>query len=123
MRATPVLSVKAEIAAAVSLAPSVFTHQIISIDRFCGHFGLSKDAQDAVKAQLSKPSLSSKAFQFDPGEFKKKVPLRTVEMESGANLTAPTDQFDKIFEVKKKSDGTVEYSTSGKVADQRMTGR
>lgn len=123
VRANPVMSVKSEIAAAISLAPSVFSNKQTSIDDFCQHFGLSRDAVDSIRAQLSKPALSSKNFKFDSKEFKKKVPYRTVEMESGAILTAPTDQFDKVFEVKELKSGLVEYTAKGKVADQRMTGR
>jgi len=123
MRANPVLSVKAEIAAAVSLAPSAFKNKTVSIDTFCSRFGLSQAAQDSIKAQLNKPSLAAKMFKFDSSEFKKKVPFRTVEMETGAILTAPTDQFDKIFDAKPKPNGVVEYTTSGRVADQRMAGR
>ena len=76
-----------------------------------------------LKSQLSKPALSAKTFKFDASEFKKKVPFRTVEMESGAVLTAPSDQFDKVFDVTSKSNGDVEYTTRGRVADQRMLGR
>ena len=123
VRANPVLSIKAEIAAAVSLAPSVFKNKTISIDQFCNHFGLSIDAQDSIKSQLSKPALSAKTFKFDTNEFKKKVPFRTVEMETGAILTAPSDQFDKVFDVTSKPHGVVEYTTRGRVTDQRMTGR
>lgn len=123
VRANPVLSVKAEIAAAVSLAPSVFKNKTTSIDQFCNHFALSTDAQDSIKSQLSKPALSAKTFKFDTKEFKKKVPYRTIEMETGAILTAPSDQFDKVFDVTTKANGLVEYTTRGRVADQRMTGR
>lgn len=123
VRANPVLSVKAEIASAVSLAPSALKNKTTSIDQFCAHFGLSQDAEDSIKAQLSKPSLSSKTFKFDAKTFRTKVPYRTVEMESGAILTAPSDQFGKVFTMKQKASGIVEYTTEGRVADQRMTGR
>lgn len=123
VRANPVQSVKSEIASAASLAPSALKGKMTSIDQFCLHFGLSQDATDSIRAQLSKPSLSSKAFKFDSGTFRQKVPYRTVEMESGAILTAPSDQFSKVFTEKLKPGNIVEYTTSGRIADQRMTSR
>jgi hypothetical protein len=41
-------------------------------------------------------------------------------MESGAILTAPTGDFENVFDVKPQKGGTVTYSTTGKVADERM---
>lgn len=120
-KATTNLSVKGEIASAVSLAPNALQGQAVSVDSFCVHFGLSKDAADAVRKQLKKPSLSSKTFVFDAAEFKKRVPYRSVELENGAILKAPSNEFDDVFDVDYGQDGTVTYSTSGRIADQRMT--
>lgn len=123
VKANPVLSVKSEIASAVSLAPNALANKAMSIDKFCDHFGLSDDARDSIINQLPKPSLSSKSFKFDAKEFRKKVPYRTVEMKNGAMLTAPSDDFDKVFKTEKTDDGKVRYSTTGKVVDQRVAAR
>jgi len=123
VKTNPVLSVKSEIASAVSLAPNALANQPTSIDSFCDYFGLSEDARDTIINQLPKASLSSKTFQFDSREFKKKVPYRTVEMKNGAMLTAPSDDFDKVFDVEETTDGKVRYSTTGKIADERVAGR
>ena len=123
VKSNPVLSVKSEIASAVSLAPSALDGRQTSVDQFCDHFGLSDDARDTIINQLPKASLSSKVFQFDPAEFRKKVPYRTVEMKNGAMLTAPSDNFDAVFETKELEGGKVRYSTIGKVADERVAGR
>lgn len=74
-------------------------------------------------SQLSKPSLSNKSFIFDADEFRDKIPYRTVEMENGAILTAPSGEFDKVFEKRSKGNGLVEYATQGRVADQRIQKR
>lgn len=120
-KATGNLSVKSEIAAAVSLAPTALAGQAVSVDSFCSHFGLSDGAKDAIRNQLRKPSLSAKTFVFDPQEFQKRVPYRAVELQNGAILKAPSQDFSEVFEVEDGPDGTVKFSTSGKVADQRMT--
>lgn len=123
VKANPNLSVKTEIASAVSLAPTALKGKMISIDDFCLHFGLSEDAVSSIKGQMRKPSLVSKKFKFDEQEFMKTVPYRSVEMDSGAILTAPSDEFDEVFAVTEESEGKVRISTEGRVSDQRMAKR
>ena len=107
----------------MSLAPTALAGQAISVDGFCNHFGLSQNARDSIRNQLRKPSLASKTFLFDAGEFKKRVPYRSVELQNGAILKAPTPDFAEVFDVEEGPDGTKTYWTTGKVADQRMTMR
>ncbi|HMO75500.1 MAG TPA: hypothetical protein PKD99_10850 [Sphingopyxis sp.] len=123
IKKNPSLQVKSEIAAAVSLAPSVFSEKVISIDEFCNHFGFSEATRQTIVNQLSKPSLSSKKFLFSNQEFKNKIPYRTVELENGAILTAPSGKFEQIFEVRQKGEGKVEYATEGRISDQRIEKR
>ena len=120
-KASPDLSVKGEIAAAVSLAPSALQGQAVSVNSFCAHFGLSDNAIDIVRNQLKKPSLAGKTFVFDSDEFKKRVPYRSVQMKNGAILKAPSEDFNAVFDVEENGDGEVTYSTTGKVSDQRMS--
>jgi hypothetical protein len=119
LRNSPSLSVKSEIAHASSLVSAVFQSKSLTIKGFCNHFGLSAAAQDAIKAAMLKPSLFGKNFMFDSNQFKTIAPFRTVEMNTGAILTAPNDDFEQIFEQKKSGDG-VEYRTRGKINDQRL---
>lgn len=123
VKKNPSIQVKTEIAAAVSLAGSIFSEKITSIDEFCDHFGFSQATRQTIINELSKPSLSSKKFVFSSQEFKMKLPYRTVELENGAILTAPSGKFEQVFEVRKKDGGRVEYATEGKVADQRVEKR
>lgn len=119
LKANPSQSVKSEIAHASSLASAVFENKSLTIKAFCDHFGLSAAAQDTIKSALPKPSLFGKTFKFDLNQFKISAPFRTVEMNTGAILTAPNDEFEKIFEETKAGD-VVEYTTRGKVSDQRL---
>ena len=57
---------------------------------------------------------------FDPKEFKTIAPYRTVEMTNGAILTAPNEEFEDVFKSKKISDGVVQYTTEGRISDQRL---
>jgi hypothetical protein len=123
LRANPSLAVKAEIAHASSLAPSALAGKATSVNDFCSHFGLSKAAKETIVAQLSKTSLATKSFQFDPNEFKTVAPYRTVEMNTGAILTAPNDEFENVFSIKPTKDGDVEYTAKGRISDQRLAKR
>lgn len=123
VRSNPRIAIKEEIAAAVSLAPRALAGQTTSVDAFCKHFGLSADATLTVKNQLSKPSLFGKVFKFDPAEFKKRVPYRSVHLDTGAILTAPSDEFSDLFKKTVKKSGEVEYSTTGNIEDERMARR
>ena len=120
IKANPSLEVKSEIASAVSLAKGVFSGKQISIREFCDHFGFSRPTKETVLNQISKPSLAGKMFLFQPNEFSEKIPYRTVEIDNGAILTAPTGDFNKVFEVKEGPHQVVEYATRGRITDQRM---
>lgn len=120
IRANPNLDTKTEIAAAVTLARTAFANKQTSINDFCKHFGFSVSTQQSVVAQLSKSSLADKTFKFDVKTFKERLPYRTVEIENGAILTAPSDEFNKVFQVSKKSGDVVEYTTRGRVSDERI---
>lgn len=113
------LSVKSEIAHASSLASTAFAGKSLTIGQFCDHFGFSAAAKDIIKSSLPKSSLFGKMFKFDPGEFKNVAPYRTVEMNTGALLTAPNDDFEEIFE-SHEIGGQIEYTTRGTVRDQRI---
>jgi hypothetical protein len=119
MKSNPSLSVKSEIAHASSLASAVFNNKPLTIKSFCDHFGLSVAAQDTIKTTLNKSSLFGKTFTFDASQFKTVAPFRTVEMDTGAILTAPNENFEEIFETEVSGD-VVEYRTRGKINDQRL---
>lgn len=120
IKANPNIDVKTEIASAISLAPGAMQGKQTSIAQFCDHFGFSEDSKLTIQTQLSKPSLFDKTFVFDRREFSKRLSYRTVEMDNGAILTAPSENFAKTFEVKQMDDGTFEYSTRGHIADERI---
>lgn len=115
---TTVLSIKDEIVSAVSLAPTALNGAATSIDLFCNHFGLSDAARGTIVSKLKKPSLASKVFTFDPSEFKRVVPYRSVELDSGAILKAPASEFSSIFSVEQIDEKTARYSTEGKISNQ-----
>lgn len=120
IKGNPNLDVKSEIAAAVTLAKTAFSGKQTSVDDFCAHFGFSVSTQQSIIAQLPKPSLASKSFKFDSRVFSERLPYRTVEIENGAILTAPSGEFDDVFKVTHGTGDIVEYSTRGRVSDERI---
>lgn len=121
VKETTISSIKDEIASAVSLAPTALNGSATSIELFCDHFGLSDAARGTIISKLKKPSLASKVFSFDSAEFKRVVPYRSVELDSGAILKAPASEFSKIFSVEQSGEGRTRYSTEGKIANQGVS--
>jgi hypothetical protein len=123
IKANPNIEAKSQIAAAVTLATSVMSNQPTTVSDFCDYFGFSANTKSAVINQLSKPSLATKKFNFDRRVFEQTVPYRTVEVENGAMLTAPSGEFDDVFQITKKKGDIVEFKTEGRVADERLVRR
>ena len=115
---SPNLDVKSEIASAASLAAGALAGQQTSIDAFCS-ICLSNATKETVKNSFQR-ALAGKYFFLSPTNLRKRRPYRTIELDNGAILSAPSGDFDAVFEVRKKADDKVEYATTGRVADQRM---
>ncbi len=120
VKKNPSLAVKTEIAHASSLAPAVFGGKSLTIGDFCNHFGLSTAAKETIQKSLPKAILFGKMFKFDQSEFKTIAPYRTVELNTGAILTAPSQNFEEVFHAHRIGI-EVEYTTRGKIRDQRLT--
>lgn len=123
IKSNPNPIVKNEIASAATLAGGAFKGKAISIEDFCDHFGFSKATKETIRNSLTKPSLYTKMFKFSNKDFKEVAPFRTVEIDNGAILTAPSGEFDKVFEVSTSDGGKVQYRTSGRIKDQRLSKR
>jgi hypothetical protein len=115
------VNVKSEIAAAVTLAGNLRQRRI-SIHSFEEHFGLSEAAKRAINGELRTPQLAAERFQFDLGEFRAQVGYRSVELNNGAMLTAPSSEFDSVFhrDVLDERRQEVRFSTEGKVVSEKL---
>jgi hypothetical protein len=115
------IGVKTEIAAAVALATGL-RGQRISISEFGKRLALSDAARQSISDELRGTGTADERFQFDLDEFRKQVPYRTVEMDTGALLTAEAAAFDQIFH-RDNIDGPktrVRFSTEGSVISERL---
>jgi hypothetical protein len=116
------ITVKSEIAAAVTLGQSL-AGQRLSIKEFSKRFGLSSSAQDALASEIKNLAVLDERFQFDAKEFAKQVPYRSIELNTGVILTADAAQFDKVIqqEVIDPREGKVRLSAEGKVMNDKLT--
>ncbi len=115
------VDIKHEITSATALAPGL-NKRSVSITEFLSQFGLSAGASAVIMKEVKHPELANERFRFDATEFKKHITYRTVEMDSGAMLTAEFANFDDVFqhEVVDKEGQKVRYSTEGKVVNERL---
>ena len=115
------INVKTEIAAAVTLAGSLKGKKT-SIRDFMERFGLSAAAVAAIGSELRTPNIAEERFLFDAAEFNNQVGYRSVELDNGGMLTAPTADFGKVFhrEVLDEKKQEVRYSTEGKVVSEKL---
>jgi len=122
MDQTDDIEIKEELAAAARLAQSL-NGKVISMTNFGEHFGLSQKTQSALASTLSDPTLRFDQFQFKRDEFSKHVKFRSIQINNGAMLTAPTGKFEDCFTKEQVTENTGEYrfSTQGRIVDEKLT--
>jgi hypothetical protein len=115
------ITVKQEIAAAATLANRL-PKQSISIDDFVDRFNFSAEARNAISEQVKNPQLAQERFLFSASDFTQVLAYRSMELDNGAMLTAPSGEFDDVFqkEVIDKRENQVRFTTQGKVVNDKL---
>lgn len=115
------VKVKQELVAAAHLARGLHG-TTTSINDFCQRFALSPAARTLVSGQCPNAAVRCERFRFNDTEFQKHIAIRSIELDSGAILTAPADQFSNVFtqEIINHATGRQRFSTEGKVVDERL---
>lgn len=115
------LKVKNEIAASATLAPNL-NGQVLTGAQFLDQLALSAEAKEAITAEFRHGGLANEQFRFSAEEFQRQLPYKTVELDSGAMLTAPAAEFDAVFERSDENDaGRVTYSATGTEVGVKLT--
>jgi len=94
----------------------------VSAKGLLDRFHVPEETQAQIKDRFAKAKSFEETFTFVPDEFVKFVSMRTIELDNGALLTAPTDRFDQVFS-REPISGTVNvfsFSTRGRIVDQRF---
>ena len=114
------MEVKQELAAAAKLAPNL-DGRIISASHFASQYHLSPAALAALRRPLKQDRLFEEQFRFTRDEFIQHLAFRSVELDSGAMLSANALQFDDVFE-RDDIPGTeeVRFSASGRIVNDRL---
>ncbi len=115
------MDVKSEITSAVTLAGKL-AGQKINIEDFGSKSGLSDKTIKAIKREIDLPALLRDKFKFDLNEFRAQIPYRTMELDTGALLTAEANDFAKIFntEVIDSAKRTIRVTTTGTITDEKV---
>jgi hypothetical protein len=94
----------------------------LSAKALLDRFQVPAETQKEIKERFPKAKSFDETFTFVPDEFTKFVNMRTIELDNGALLTAPTDRFDQVFAreaVAGPNNDIVRFSTEGSIIDQR----
>jgi len=115
------LDTKQEIVAAATLAAGL-KGQRLSIEEFADRFSLSQKARAAISAELVSARVAQEQFQFDIGEFQNLIAFKSVELNNGGALTAPSTDFDNVFRQEDIDgpEGKVRFVTEGKIVNEKL---
>ncbi|WP_440957779.1 hypothetical protein ACFELO_10820 [Oceanicaulis sp. LC35] len=114
------MDVKKEISAAVTLSGG-YSGRTLSVEDYCEQMGFSDKTKEAIQKEIKNTKVMAESFKFDSVEFGRQVQFKSMELNTGAILSAPADSFDTIFEREMLgSDGKFRFATVGHVVDERF---
>jgi hypothetical protein len=114
--------VKQDIAAMHNFMVKMPAQTRLSAKGLLDRFQVPAETQEQIKERFPKTKSFDETFTFVPDEFAKFVNMRTIELDNGALLTAPTDRFDQVFTrepIAGTNNDVVRFSTEGSIIDQR----
>jgi len=94
----------------------------VSAKALLDQFHVPEETQAQIKDRFPRAKSFEETFTFVPDEFVKFVSMRSIELDNGALLTAPTDRFDQVFSRESVSGAAnvFRFSTQGSIVDQRF---
>lgn len=115
------LTIKSQIASAVTLAGGLDGQNTSVID-FIDRFGLAPTAKEAIIQEFKDPEILAEHFTFTSQVFDEQLPYRSIELDTGAILTAPAPDFEDVFvrEPIEGEEGEYRYSATGSVVNERV---
>ncbi len=113
--------VKRELVAVAQLARGL-SGRATSISGICKSFNLSKLAREALLEECPNATVFEEKFRLSAAEFDLHVRVHAVELQSGAILMAPADEFPDVFErtVVNAKTGEERFTTQGVVVNERL---
>jgi hypothetical protein len=118
--AADTMTTKQELASLAQLLPNL-EGQVRSAAQLIGDFHLSPQAAKLVRDQFPNEKTYHEQFKFTAAEFVQHVAYRSVELDNRALMTAPANEFDKVFSRQELAESDqVRFSTVGRVVDERL---
>lgn len=112
-------NVKHELVSASTLAKNL-GGQVLSIADIKTKFSLSAPAYAAIVASLKNPETADEKFKFDFEEFSNQIAYRSVTLDTGVTISAPTQTFAKSVREESGSGAERRFSTEGRVVDEAL---
>jgi hypothetical protein len=110
---------RAKLIAAAQLIPQR-DGKTVSARGLLNTLGVPDDGVLAVERAMGRAELMDEQFQLSAEVFAAAATYQSVELDNGAVLMAETRRFGDVFRIHNVSEGRVQYSTEGKVIDQRL---
>lgn len=119
-RTTEDLEIRKQITAAATLGAGL-NDQVMTANDFIARLGLSRPAREAITGQMRHHGLLNQQFRFSAEEFDRQLPYKSIELNSGAILTAAATEFDRVFiHDEPNAEGQVTYTATGKVISEKL---
>ncbi|SMC32749.1 hypothetical protein SAMN06297251_10180 [Fulvimarina manganoxydans] len=121
VKSTKDLDVKQKITAAATLASGI-NGQSTSAETFFDRYGFDERTAEVVRSQFSRSDLAAETFVFSGDEFARVLPYKSIELDSGAVLTAESAKFNDIFSIEPVdgSEDETRFSTTGKIVSEKL---
>ncbi len=113
--------IKSELGSLARLLPNM-SGKKVSPHSIAKKYALSDDATALLKEKAKTEQLYKEEFLLDKDSFSEVLSFKSVELSSGAVLSAPSTEFEKVFEEKVVDAETKEvlFTTQGVVSDMRF---
>lgn len=111
--------VKHELVSVSTLAKNL-GGQVLSISDIKTKFSLSDAAYSAIKSALKNPETVDEKFKFDFSEFSNQIAYRSVSLDNGVTISAPTQTFAKSVREERGAGSERRFSTEGKIVDEAL---
>lgn len=112
-------NIRHEIVAASTLAKNL-GGQVLSISDIRQKFSLSDGAFEAIKSALKNPDTANEKFKFDFEEFSSQVAFRSVRLDNGVTITAPTQTFAQSVREERGPGEERSFVIRGKIVDEAL---
>jgi len=114
-------AVKSELGSLARLLPNL-SGKKVSPRSIAKKYALSVEATGALKEKAKTDHLFNEEFLFDKTSFSEVLSFKSVELKNGAILSAPSTEFEKVFEEKVMDamTGEILFKTQSVIADMRF---